>query len=145
MRTVIQRVKHASVTVDGKLISSIGQGLLVLLGIGPEDTEDTARKFAKKISAMRIFEDEQGKMNLSVRDIHGEMIVVSQFTLYADCSRGNRPSFVNAAPPAIASPLVDRFIEIMNTEFEIPTQSGIFGADMKVELLNDGPGTIVLE
>lgn len=144
MRAVIQRVSHASVTVDGERISAIEKGLLILLGIGPEDTEEKARAMTKKIAAMRIFRDAEEKMNLCVRDVEGEAIVVSQFTLYADCSRGNRPSFVGAAAPAIASPLVDRFAELLR-EQGVPTQTGVFGADMKVELLNDGPVTIVLD
>lgn len=144
MRAVIQRVTHASVDVEGTRLSEIQNGLLILLGIGPEDTEEKAAAMTKKIAAMRIFEDENGKMNLSVRDIGGEAIVVSQFTLYADCRKGNRPSFVNAAPPELASPLVDRFIELL-TEQGVPSQSGRFGAYMQVELLNDGPVTILLE
>ncbi len=144
MRAVIQRTAHASVTVDGERISSIEKGLLILLGIAPDDTEEKAKAMTKKIAALRIFRDAEDKMNLSVRDIGGEAIVVSQFTLYADCTRGNRPSFINAAPPAIASPLVDKFVELLR-EQGVATQTGIFGADMKVELLNDGPVTIVLE
>ncbi len=144
MRAVIQRVSHASVSVDGERISSIEQGLLILLGVGPEDTEEKAKAMTKKIAAMRIFRDAEDKMNLSVRDVGGEAIVVSQFTLYADCSRGNRPSFVNAAPPALAAPLVDRFVELLR-EQGVPTQTGVFGAYMQVELLNDGPVTIVLD
>ncbi len=144
MRAVIQRVSHASVSVDGERISSIEQGLLILLGVGPEDTEEKAKAMTKKIAAMRIFRDAEDKMNLSVRDVGGEAIVVSQFTLYADCSRGNRPSFVNAAPPALAAPLVDRFVELLR-EQGVPTQTGVFGAYMQVELLNDGPVTIILD
>ncbi len=144
MRAVIQRTAHASVTVDGERISSIEKGLLILLGIAPDDTEEKAKAMTKKIAALRIFRDAEDKMNLSVRDIGGEAIVVSQFTLYADCTRGNRPSFINAAPPAIASPLVDKFVELLR-EQGVATQTGIFGADMKVELLNDGPVTIVME
>ncbi len=144
MRAVIQRTAHASVTVDGERISSIEKGLLILLGIAPDDTEEKAKAMTKKIAALRIFRDAEDKMNLSVRDIGGEAIVVSQFTLYADCTRGNRPSFINAAPPAIASPLVDQFVELLR-EQGVATQTGIFGADMKVELLNDGPVTIVME
>ena len=144
MRAVIQRVTHASVDVEGTRLSEIQNGLLILLGIGPEDTEEKAAAMTKKIAAMRIFEDENGKMNLSVRDIGGEAIVVSQFTLYADCRKGNRPSFVNAAPPELASPLVDRFIELL-AEQGVPSQSGRFGAYMQVELLNDGPVTIISE
>ncbi len=144
MRAVIQRVAHASVTVDGECVSKINNGLLILLGIGPDDNEEKARLMTKKIAALRIFQDEADKMNLSVRDIGGSAIVVSQFTLYADCRKGNRPSFVGAAAPDIASPLVDRFIELLN-EQGVPSQSGVFGAHMDVDLLNSGPVTILLE
>lgn len=144
MRAVIQRVAHASVTVDGECVSKINDGLLILLGIGPDDNEEKARLMTKKIAALRIFQDETDKMNLSVRDIGGSAIVVSQFTLYADCRKGNRPSFVGAAAPDVASPLVDRFIELLN-EQGVPSQSGVFGAHMDVDLLNSGPVTILLE
>ena len=144
MKALIQRVSHASVTVEGKRVSAIGDGLLILLGIGPEDNEEKARAMTKKIAALRIFTDPDDKMNLSVRDIGGEAIVVSQFTLYADCRKGNRPSFVGAAAPSLASPLVDRFAEMLR-EQGVPTQTGVFGAHMDVELLNSGPVTIFLE
>ncbi|HPS48266.1 MAG TPA: D-aminoacyl-tRNA deacylase [Flexilinea sp.] len=144
MKAVIQRVSRASVTVDGRLISHIGTGLLVLLGVEEGDTQEKAVMMAKKTAALRIFRDENDKMNLSVRDCAGEAIVVSQFTLCADTRKGNRPSFIGAAAPEIAAPLVDLFAEEMR-EQGVPTQQGIFGADMKVELLNDGPVTILLE
>ena len=144
MKAVIQRVSRASVTVDGRLISRIGTGLLVLLGVEEGDTQENTVMMAKKTAALRIFRDENDKMNLSVRDCAGEAIVVSQFTLCADTRKGNRPSFIGAAAPEIAAPLVDLFAEEMR-EQGIPTQQGIFGADMKVELLNDGPVTILLE
>lgn len=144
MKAVIQRVTRASVTVAGDRVSEIGDGLLILLGIGPDDTEDTARMMTKKIAALRIFQDDADKMNLSVLDIGGSAIVVSQFTLYADCRKGNRPSFIGAAVPDIASPLVDRFAELLN-EQGVPTQTGVFGAHMDVDLLNSGPVTILLE
>ena len=144
MRAVIQRVTRASVTVEGDRVSEIRDGLLILLGIGPDDNEDNARAMTKKIAALRIFQDEADKMNLSVRDIGGSAIVVSQFTLYADCRKGNRPSFVGAAAPDIASPLVDRFVELLE-EQGVPSQTGVFGAHMDVELLNSGPVTIILE
>ncbi|HHY87366.1 MAG TPA: D-tyrosyl-tRNA(Tyr) deacylase [Chloroflexi bacterium] len=144
MRAVVQRVRRGKVSVDGQAISEIGQGLVILLGIGPEDNEEKARALARKIALMRIFQDEQDKMNLSVLDVKGEAIVVSQFTLYADTRKGNRPSFVNAAPPDIASPLVDRFCELL-AEQGVPTQTGQFGAHMLVEIENDGPVTIWLE
>ena len=144
MRAVIQRVTRAAVTVEGDRVSEIRDGLLILLGIGPDDNEDNARAMTKKIAALRIFQDEADKMNLSVRDIGGSAIVVSQFTLYADCRKGNRPSFVGAAAPALASPLVDRFVELLE-EQGVPSQTGVFGAHMDVELLNSGPVTIILE
>ncbi len=144
MKAVIQRVSRASVTVDGRLISRIGIGLLVLLGVEEGDTRENALAMAKKTAALRIFRDENDKMNLSVRDCAGEAIVVSQFTLCADTRKGNRPSFIGAAAPEIAAPLVDLFAESMR-EQGVPTQQGLFGADMKVELLNDGPVTILLE
>ncbi len=144
MKAVIQRVTRASVTVDGERVSEITNGLLILLGIGPEDDEEKARAMTKKIAALRIFQDEADKMNLSVRDVGGSAIVVSQFTLYADCRKGNRPSFVGAAAPSLASPLCDRFVELL-TEQGVPTQTGVFGAHMDVDLLNSGPVTIILE
>ena len=144
MRAVIQRVTRASVTVEGDRVSEIRDGLLILLGIGPNDNEDNARAMTKKIAALRIFQDEADKMNLSVRDIGGSAIVVSQFTLYADCRKGNRPSFVGAAAPDLASPLVDRFVELLE-EQGVPSQTGVFGAHMDVDLLNSGPVTIILE
>ncbi len=144
MRAVIQRVTRASVTVEGDRVSEIRNGLLILLGIGPEDNEEKARAMTKKIAALRIFQDEADKMNLSVRDIGGSAIIVSQFTLYADCRKGNRPSFVGAAAPDLASPLVDRFAALLE-EQGVPTQTGVFGAHMDVELLNSGPVTIILE
>ena len=117
---------------------------LILLGIGPDDNEEKAAAMTKKIAALRIFEDDADKMNLSVRDVNGSAIVVSQFTLYADCRKGNRPSFIGAAAPSLASPLVDRFAELL-TDQGVPTQTGIFGAHMDVDLLNSGPVTIILE
>lgn len=144
MRAVIQRVKRAKVSVNGKEISRINSGLLILLGIGPDDQEENARTMTKKIAALRIFQDDQDKMNLSVLDRGGEALVVSQFTLYADTRKGNRPSFTGAALPNLAEPLVDRFAALLN-EQGVPTQKGEFGADMQVELENDGPVTIILE
>lgn len=144
MKAVIQRVTHASVTVEGNRVSEIGDGLLILLGIGPDDNEEKAQAMTKKIAALRIFTDAEDKMNLSVRDVGGQAIVVSQFTLYADCRKGNRPSFVGAAAPSLASPLVDRFAELLTAQ-GVPTQTGVFGAHMDVELLNSGPVTIILD
>jgi D-tyrosyl-tRNA(Tyr) deacylase len=132
------------VTVEGKVVSEIDYGLLILLGIGPADTMGVAEQMAQKIVHLRIFEDEEEKMNLSVLDVKGEALVVSQFTLYADTSRGRRPSFINAAKPELAEPLVTSFAQQMVT-LGVPTQMGVFGARMEVELVNDGPVTIVLE
>jgi len=144
MRAVIQRVSCGSVTVDGHIVAEIKQGLVVLLGVGPDDNQDKAGDLARKIAMMRIFSDEQGKMNLSVKDIGGALIAVSQFTLFADTRKGNRPSFIGAALPEIARPLVDHFIQAMNNN-GVPTQSGCFGAHMQVKLENDGPVTIWVE
>lgn len=144
MRALIQRVSKASVAVDGKIVASIEQGLVVLLGVGHADGEEQARWMAEKIAALRIFEDEAGKMNLSVRDVKGAAIVVSQFTLFADAQKGRRPSFTDAAPPEIAAPLVERFAALLR-EQGVPTQTGVFGAKMLVEIHNDGPVTIWLE
>ena len=144
MRLLIQRVSKASVTVDQQTISKIGKGLLILLGIGHSDGEVQAAFLAEKTANLRIFEDEQGKTNLSVLDVKGEAIVVSQFTLYADTRKGRRPSFIDAALPEVAAPLVERFIELLRSH-GVPTQTGKFGADMKVEIHNDGPVTIWLE
>jgi D-tyrosyl-tRNA(Tyr) deacylase len=144
MRAVIQRVSCASVTVEDQRVAEIGLGLLVLLGIGAGDDEEKARYMARKISLMRIFEDDAGKMNLGVMDVGGSVIVVSQFTLYADTRKGNRPAFIDAAPPEIASPLVDRFTDLLR-EQGVPVQTGVFGAHMVVDLVNDGPVTIVME
>lgn len=144
MRLLIQRVSKASVTVDQQIISSIGKGLLVLLGVGHGDGEAQAAFLAEKTANLRIFEDEQGKTNLSILDVKGDAIVVSQFTLYADARKGRRPSFTDAALPEIAEPLVNRFVELLRG-YGVPTQTGKFGADMKVEIHNDGPVTIWLE
>ena len=144
MRALIQRVSHASVTVDAQTISRIGKGLLILLGVGHGDGEEQAVFLAEKISNLRIFEDEQGKTNLSVLDVKGEAIVVSQFTLYADTRKGRRPSFLDAALPDVAEPLVSLFAELLRGH-GVPTQTGKFGAHMEVEIHNDGPVTIWLE
>lgn len=144
MRAVVQRVKQGSVCVQGEKVAQIGCGLVILLGIGPEDTDETARALAEKIATLRIFEDTQGKMNLSVRDVEGEALVVSQFTLYADTRRGRRPSFTGAALPDKARPLVDYFARSL-ADLGVPTQQGVFGAEMLVKIHNDGPVTIWLE
>lgn len=144
MRAVIQRVTQGRVIVDNKPVAEIGLGLLILLGIGPEDTPQIAEQLADKIAYLRIFNDSDDKMNLSIRDVAGEAIVVSQFTLFADTSRGRRPSFVSAAKPDLAEPLVEEFAACLS-ERGIVTQTGVFGAHMDVELINDGPVTIVME
>ena len=144
MRALIQRVTKASVTVDEKTISSIGHGLLVLLGVGHNDGEEQARWMAEKIATLRIFSDPEGKMNLSVLDVKGEAIVVSQFTLFADAQKGRRPSYIDAARPEVAAPIVERVAALLR-EQGVPTQTGIFGADLLVEIHNDGPVTIWLE
>ena len=144
MKAVLQRVSKGSVSVDGQVIATIGQGLVILLGIGPQDGEEQASYLVEKIANLRIFEDEQGKLNRSILDIQGSAIVVSQFTLYADTRKGRRPSFTDAALPDVARPLVERFASMLNAQ-GVPTQTGEFGAHMLVEIANDGPVTIILE
>ena len=144
MRTVVQRVTHASVKVDGQTIGEIGKGFLILLGVAEEDDEAIADKMADKICRLRIFEDENGKTNLSLADVGGEILVVSQFTLYADCKKGNRPSFVKAGNPEKANRLYEYFMKRCETHVQTVAH-GQFGADMKVELLNDGPFTLMLD
>lgn len=144
MKLVIQRVKNAKVDVEGKTVGSIDAGFLVLLGVTHTDTKEVADYLVKKLCNLRVFEDEKGKMNLSLKDVDGKLLIVSQFTLYADCTGGNRPSFINAAKPDMANELYEYFCnECQNKGIEV--QKGIFGADMKVSLLNDGPVTIILE
>jgi len=144
LRAVIQKVSRGSVTIGGKIVAAIGEGYVILLGVEIEDDQSKADVLAKKIANLRIFSDENNKMNLSILDIQGQAIVVSQFTLMADTHKGNRPSFIYAAPPEIAKPLVDHFIQVLR-KFGIETQSGEFGADMLVEIHNDGPVTILLD
>lgn len=144
MRALIQRVSKASVTIERQTISTIGKGLLILLGVGHGDGEEQTAYLAEKVANLRIFEDEQGKTNLSILDVKGEAIVVSQFTLYADTRKGRRPSFIDAALPDIAEPLVTKFAESLRGH-GVPTQTGKFGSHMLVEIHNDGPVTIWLE
>ena len=144
MRLVVQRVKNASVEVDKKTVGKIDKGYLVLLGVTHTDTKEIADYLVKKLCNLRIFEDENGKMNLNIKQVDGSMLIVSQFTLYGDCTDGNRPSFTNAAKPDFANELYEYFCEKCS-ENNIHVEKGIFGADMKVSLLNDGPVTIILE
>ncbi|HLZ63743.1 MAG TPA: D-aminoacyl-tRNA deacylase [Ktedonosporobacter sp.] len=144
MRALLQRVTQASVTVDEQIVGQIGHGLLILLGIGQRDSEAQVKTLVEKIIHLRIFEDEQGKMNLSLLDIGGQVLVVSQFTLYADTRKGRRPSFTNAAPPTLAEPLVEHFKSAL-AEHELTVAGGVFGAHMDVSLTNDGPVTIWLD
>lgn len=144
MRVVLQRVRSARLTIADRTVAQIGAGVVLLVGIGPQDGEMQARQLVEKIAHLRIFEDTAGKMNLSILDVDGEAMVVSQFTLYADVRRGRRPSFTDAAPPETARPLVDRFAAML-AQSGIPTQTGVFGAHMLVEIVNDGPVTLWLE
>lgn len=145
MRTVLQRVKKASVIIDGHPYSAIGKGLLILAGFEGDDTVKDIEWMGDKICQMRIFGDENGKMNLSVMDIGGEVLVVSQFTLHASIKKGNRPSFIKAARPEVAIPFYEQFIHHLNQRLGKPIETGVFGADMKIELTNDGPVTIVVD
>lgn len=144
MKVVLQRVSHACVKVDGQTVGEIGEGFLILLGVAEEDGEAAADRMAEKICKLRIFQDDAGKTNLSLADVGGELLVVSQFTLYADCHKGNRPSFVKAGSPEKAQQLYEYFVERCR-RYVPKVEHGSFGADMKVELLNDGPFTLVLE
>lgn len=144
MRFVIQRVQHASVTVDGEKIGEIGHGFLVLIGVSQTDTREIADKMIKKLIGLRIFQDENDKTNLNLQSVNGSLLLVSQFTLYADCRKGNRPSFINAGAPVLAEELYEYIIEKCRQEVSI-VEHGSFGADMKVELLNDGPFTVILD
>ena len=144
MKLVVQRVKNAKVEVKEKVVGKIDKGYMILVGMTHEDTKETVEYLAKKVCSLRVFSDENGKMNLNIKDINGEILIVSQFTLYADCVRGNRPSFTNAAKPEEANMLYEYFCEKVS-ENGIKVEKGIFGADMQVSLLNDGPVTIILE
>lgn len=144
MRAVIQRVESAAVSVDGSVVGKIGGGFLVLLGVGSGDTERDCEKLSRKMIDLRIFADGEGKTNLSLKDVGGELLIISQFTLYADCRKGNRPNFLKAKEPAEAQRLYEFFCDLCGREVPI-VERGIFGAEMRVELVNDGPFTIVLE
>lgn len=144
MRFVVQRVTHASVTVDGTVIGKIGQGFMVLIGVSDEDTKEIADKMVKKLLGLRIFEDENGKTNLDLHTVGGSLLLTSQFTLYADCKHGNRPSFIKAGKPDMANEMYEYIIAKCREQVET-VETGEFGADMKVELLNDGPFTILLD
>ena len=144
MRAVLTRVKSASVTIDGETVGQIGRGFLILLGVGPEDTEECCRVLAEKALSLRIFEDDNGKMNLGLEAVGGQVLVVSQFTLYGNCRKGRRPSFTEAAPPALGNELYERFLAICE-ELGYPPQHGRFGADMQVASVNDGPVTLILD
>lgn len=143
MKLVIQRVKRASVSIDGQVYSQIEEGLLLLVGVGPEDDQKDLEYAVRKVTQMRIFSDEEGKMNLSVKDIQGEILSVSQFTLFAQTKKGNRPAFIGAASPEMASQLYDDLNDLL--EKEVPVKRGVFAADMAIELINDGPVTIILD
>ena len=145
MRIVIQRVSEASVTVNEKTVGEIGPGLLLFLGIEDEDTNEDIEWLCQKVAKMRIFNDEEGKMNLSVKDVGGELLVVSQFTLHASVKKGNRPSFIRAARPEFAIPMYEKFIKLLEITAGRDVQTGQFGAEMKVRLLNDGPVTITID
>ncbi len=144
MKVVLQRVRRGRVSIDGDTIAAIERGLVILIGVRKADTTREAEWLAEKCAVLRVFEDEQGKTNLSVQDVGGEVLVVSQFTLYADTRKGRRPSFINAAPPEIAQPLVDHFVDHLGG-LGVSVQKGVFGAHMLVEIENDGPVTIILE
>lgn len=144
MRFVIQRVSEANVKVDGNVVGQINKGYLVLVGVSNDDTKEIADKMVKKLIGLRIFEDENGKTNLSIKDVNGELLMISQFTLYADCRKGNRPSFINAGKPDMANEMYEYVCAECKKEIQV-VEKGIFGADMKVSLLNDGPFTIYLD
>ncbi len=144
MRAVLTRVKSASVTIDGEVVGQIGQGFLILLGVGPEDTEQKCRYLAEKALGLRVFDDENGKMNLSLADVGGSVLVVSQFTLYGNCRKGRRPSFAEAAGPELGNRLYEQFLQDC-ADLGFPPQHGRFGADMQVASVNDGPVTLILD
>lgn len=145
MRTVVQRVSRAEVRIHGDVVGACGQGLMILLGVHTDDTQSDAEWLAGKIAALRIFSDEEGKMNLSIVDVHGEALVVSQFTLHAKYKKGTRPSFIHAARPETAIPLYEHFVRCLEDHLKKPVATGQFGADMEVDLINDGPVTLTLD
>ena len=145
MRVVIQRCSRAEVRIDGEVVGQIGRGFMLLVGVTDGDTEREADLLAKKTAQMRVFEDAEGKMNLSLLDIGGAVLSISQFTLYADCRKGNRPSFIRAARPETAEPLYDYFNRVLREQYGLQVETGRFGADMKVDFINDGPVTILLD
>ena len=145
MRVVVQRSSRAQVRIDGAVVGSIGQGFMLLVGITEGDTKAQAELLAKKVAQMRVFEDEQGKMNLGMQEVGGAILSISQFTLYADCKKGNRPSFIKAARPETAEPLYNYFNDLLRTQYGLQVETGRFGADMKVDFINDGPVTILLD
>lgn len=144
MRAVLTRVNSASVTIDGKVVGKIGKGFLILLGVGPGDTPEHSRYLAQKALGLRVFEDENGKMNLGLSEVNGQVLVVSQFTLYGNCRKGRRPSFIEAAPPQLGNDLYEQFLADCEA-LGFPPQHGQFGADMQVESINDGPVTLILD
>ena len=145
MRLVVQRVQYSNVKVDNEVVGKIDKGFMVLLGVTHEDTKENADYLAKKLCNLRVFEDENEKMNLSIKDVNGKLLIISQFTLYADTSGGNRPSFINAAKPDYANELYEYFCKICKENYGVEVEKGVFGAHMDVSLLNDGPVTIILE
>lgn len=145
MRVVVQRCSRAEVRIDGQTVGQIGRGFLLLVGVTDGDSEAQADLLAKKVAQMRVFEDAEGKMNLALKDVDGAILSISQFTLYADCKKGNRPSFIRAARPDTAAPLYDYFNARLRSEYGLQVETGRFGADMKVDFINDGPVTILLD
>lgn len=145
MRVIVQRTSGAEVRIDGAVVGKIGRGFMLLVGVTYGDSEADADYLAKKVAQMRVFEDSEGKMNLGLKDVGGEVLSISQFTLYADCRKGNRPSFVNAARPETAEPLYQYFNKVLREQYGLRVETGRFGADMKVDFVNDGPVTIILD
>jgi len=145
MRIVVQRCSRAEVRIDGQVVGNIGKGFMLLVGITDGDTKTEADLLAKKVAQMRVFEDAEGKMNLALKDVGGAILSISQFTLYADCKKGNRPSFIRAARPEVAEPLYDYFNSLLRSQYGLQVETGRFGADMKVDFVNDGPVTILLD